>query len=269
MEPEVTAPVLPQWEGADAPFESKIEALDAMKEDRPTPLAPSPYPEHMIDEKGYFNPDYMEYEKYRIIDSIYAREDFQREPAYLQTPPEESSDGDESAAPTPTPAARNSQELALEHQLFFAAHHAPTEGVFAARAQITGTQVLRAQSRVRLTTTDRPADTPGGLPSGTTLWGRVSFGANRVFIRLLHPTDPTLTLEAYDLQDGLRGLYLENSFKGEAANEVLQDVIQDVNIAGLPQINGIKNVFRRSGQKVKVTVLDGHGLILKSKSNAL
>jgi hypothetical protein len=211
----------------------------------------------------------MEYEKYRIIDSIYAREDFQREPAYLHTPPGRSSDGDQSAAPTPTPAARNSQELALEHQLFFAAHPTPTEGDFAAHAQITGTQVLRAQSRVRLTTTDRPADTPGGLPSSTTLWGRVSFGANRVFIRLLHPTDPTLTLEAYDLQDGLRGLYLENSFKGEAANEVLQDVIQDVNIAGLPQINGIKNVFRRSGQKVKVTVLDGHGLILKSKSNAL
>jgi hypothetical protein len=92
---------------------------------------------------------------------------------------------------------------------------------------------------------------------------------NRVFISVVHPRDPTLILEAYDLQDGLRGIYLENSFKGEVGNEVLQDVIQDVNIAGLPQINGIKNVFRRRQQKIKVTVLDGHRLLLKSKSTAL
>ncbi|MCR9228241.1 MAG: hypothetical protein NXH90_12545 [Flavobacteriaceae bacterium] len=26
----------------------------------------------MMDDKGYFNPDYMEYEKQRIIDSVYA-----------------------------------------------------------------------------------------------------------------------------------------------------------------------------------------------------
>jgi hypothetical protein len=104
------------------------------------------------------------------------------------------------------------------------------------------------------------------LAKQTVLWGTVSFGPNRVFIAVTHPQDPTRTLEAYDLQDGLRGIYLENSFRAEAGSEVLQDVIQDVNIAGLPKLDGIKNVFRRRTQKLKVTVLDGHGLLLKSKA---
>lgn len=267
VEPALTAPELPNWEGADAPFESKIKALDALKEARPETPLPSPYPDHMIDEKGYFNPDYMEYEKQRIIDSVYAREHFSREVSFLDAPKGEPVTENIPKGSRPThPPARSAEELALEHQLFFAAQPTAAESRYFARARIAGDHLLRKQSRIQLQTLEEAALQEETLPKNSTLWGTVQFGLNRVFISVLHPTDETQVLEAYDLQDGLRGIYLENSFRAEAGSQLLQDVVQDVNIAGLPQINGIKNVLRRRQQNLKVTVLDGHRLLLKTKS---
>ncbi|WP_088341717.1 conjugative transposon protein TraM [Robiginitalea sediminis] len=266
-EPALTAPGLPNWEGADTPFESKIQALDALKEVRPASELPSPYPDHMIDEKGYFNPDYMEYEKQRIIDSIYAREHFSREAPTLSaseaTPTIVSSTGETPKEQVP---ARTSSDLSLEHQLFFASHPEKADGRYFARARIAGDHLLRKQSRIQIQTLEDVSIGDETLPKNSILWGTVHFGPNRVFISVLHPRDEAQVLEAYDLQDGLRGIYLENSFKAEASREVLEDVVQDVNIAGLPQLTGIKNVFRRRQQNLKVTVLDGHRLLLKSKS---
>ena len=61
---------VPELKEEQNQYETKLEALDAIKEEKEK-TAPSLYSEHMIDEKGYFNPDYMEYEKQRIIDSVY------------------------------------------------------------------------------------------------------------------------------------------------------------------------------------------------------
>jgi len=265
-EPALTTPELPNWEGADTPFESKIQALDALKEARPVTELPSPYPNHMIDEKGYFNPDYMEYEKQRIIDSIYAQEHFSREAPTLlaseATPAIVSSSGETPIEQIPP---RTPSDLSLEHQLFFASHPEEAESRYFARARIAGDHRLRKQSRIQLQTLEEAPLREQTLPKNSILWGTVHFGPNRVFISVLSPEDETEVLEAYDLQDGLRGIYLENSFKAEASSEVLEDVVQDVNIAGLPQLTGIKNVFRRRQQNLKVTVLDGHHLLLKSK----
>src|SRR6056297_3446208 len=66
---------MPDLEENQKTYQSKMEALDAIKEERET-TAPPLYPEHMVDDKGYFNPDYMEYEKQRIIDSVYSHSYF-------------------------------------------------------------------------------------------------------------------------------------------------------------------------------------------------
>lgn len=62
---------MPDLEENQKVYESKMEALDALKEEREV-TAPQIYPDHMVDDKGYFNLDYMEYEKQRIIDSVYS-----------------------------------------------------------------------------------------------------------------------------------------------------------------------------------------------------
>ena len=91
------------------------------------------------------------------------------------------------------------------------------------------------------------------------------FRPNRTLLNITQIDHTPLQWEAFDLQDGLAGLYLENSLREEATQEVVDDMVQDINIAGLPQARGLKSVFQRSQRKQKVTVPDGHRLLLKPK----
>ena len=74
-----------------------------------------------------------------------------------------------------------------------------------------------------------------------------------------------LQLKAYDNADGLEGIYIRNSFRGDVFNEVLGDVIEDINIPGVPQVSGVKKVFQRNNRNIKVTVNNNYKLILKPK----
>ena len=72
-----------------------------------------------------------------------------------------------------------------------------------------------------------------------------------------------VSLKAYDLQDGSEGIYIENSFRAEAKREVVEDLVDDINITGVPQVSGIQKIFQRSNRNVKVTVVNNYKLILK------
>ena len=72
-------------------------------------------------------------------------------------------------------------------------------------------------------------------------------------------------LKAYDLQDGSEGIYVENNLRADATREVIDDLVQDINIAGVPQVNGIKKVFQRDNHNIKVTVTNTYKLILKGQ----
>ena len=74
-----------------------------------------------------------------------------------------------------------------------------------------------------------------------------------------------VSLKAFDLQDGNEGIYVENSFRAEATQEVLGDMVDDVNIAGMPQVSGIKKIFQRNNRHVKVTITNNYKLILKGQ----
>ncbi|MFS4418568.1 conjugative transposon protein TraM [Maribacter sp. 2307ULW6-5] len=266
--PELTQPDLPKWEDAEENFESKKAALDAIKnEQERTP--PSLYDEHMIDDKGYFNPDYMQFEKHRIIDSIYALPNFRGAPS-----------GSNVATPQNTPStedqvdgkevekliSRNSQEIGLDHQQFFStAPNFKTTEKSRIHVRVLGDQVLKKNSRIQLQLVQKVILNGHEIPRNTSVWGRVNFGPNRVFISVVHINHHPVVLEAMDQSDGLTGIYVENSFRSEATQEVLDGVVQDVNVPGLPQINGLRRVFQRSSRSVKVTVLDGHQLFLLPK----
>ncbi|MDF0707666.1 conjugative transposon protein TraM [Flagellimonas okinawensis] len=261
---------MPDLEENQKVYESKMEALDALKEERET-TAPQVYPDHMVDDKGYFNPDYMEYEKQRIIDSVYSTGNLatHREPV---PPLKETSPSKPETEPIqieePLPDSSISvNELALEHQLFFASHpkvleSETTKGIL---VEVDGKQVLRKNSRIRLRLV-KPTTIKGHrFPKYTLLFGTVRFRPNRTILNISQIDHVPLQWEAFDLQDGIAGLYLENSLREEATQEVMDDMVQDINIAGLPQVRGLKSVFQRSQRKQKVTVLDGHRLLLKPK----
>jgi len=261
---------MPDLEENQKVYGSKMEALDAIEEERET-TAPQLYPDHMVDDKGYFNPDYMEYEKHRIIDSVYSTGNLaphrDRVQTLKETPPSEPETEpiqiEEPLSANPMTAS----ELALEQQLFFASHpkipeSETTKGIL---VEVDGKQVLRKNSRIRLRLVEPTMINGHNFPKYTTLFGTVRFRPNRTILNITQIAHVPLQWEAFDLQDGLAGLYLENSLREEATKEIMDDMVQDINIAGLPQVRGLKSVFQRSQRKQKVTVLDGHRLLLKPK----
>lgn len=91
------------------------------------------------------------------------------------------------------------------------------------------------------------------------------FKPNRAVIAIEHIGHKPVKLRAYDLEDGSEGIYIENSFRADARQQLIGDVVDDINVAGVPQVSGIKQLFRRNNRNVKVTVMDGYQLTLKLK----
>jgi len=61
---------VPELEDHAKEYNTKLEALDDLKEVRQT-NAPSIYDERLIDSSGVYDPDLLEKEKQRVVDSIY------------------------------------------------------------------------------------------------------------------------------------------------------------------------------------------------------
>ncbi len=272
---------LPELEQKQKEYETKLEALDDIEEERQVE-APSVYPEHMIDDKGYFNPDYMEYEKQRIIDSIYdgGTLDYeeQRYTHIGESPepiPEQKRDTVDEIDQKDSEVA--AKERALEHQLFFASHpikdNAKNAGHTDAFVQvrIDGTQIARQNYRINLRLSQEATINGKHYPRNTPLFGFVRFQPHRALLEIANIGHDPVQLTAHDLKDGAEGIYVVNTFRATATDEVMGDLVDDINIAGMPDFSGIANtgakglkkIFRQNQQNVKVTLLNDYCLVLK------
>lgn len=257
-------------------YKTKLDALDAIKEERQT-NAPSIYDESLLDSTGVYDPDLMEKKRMRIIDSIYkeGRIDYS-EGTYLEPPTVKVPLGKREADTIPKPDENHVEdqsiemkELGLEHQLFFASN--PMEqpllvnGITDAQilVRVDGTQTVRQHFRLRMRLMEDALINGMKIPRNTAIYGFVSFKPNRVLIAIDHMGHSPVTLAAYDFQDGGEGIYVVNSFRAEAGREVVGDAIDDINIGGVPQVRGIKALFQRDNRQVKVTVMDNYQLMLK------
>ncbi|GAA3554095.1 hypothetical protein GCM10022395_02050 [Snuella lapsa] len=268
---------IPELEDGQKEYHSKIEALDNLKEEREKTV-PSLYPEHMIDDKGYFNPDYMELEKQRIIDSVYSKGrisysekrfrnlDITEAPRKLQSDSVIIMDKREVQDMEPE---LTTKELSLEHQLFFASSPLENENVVSQHTDpfiyvwVDGTQTVRNNYRLQMRLTKEAIINNIKVPKNTPIYGFVSFKPNRTIVEIENINHKPVKLKAFDLQDSSEGIYIENSFRGEARQEVVGDVVDDINIVGVPQVSGIKKIFQRNNRTVKVTITDNYQLILK------
>lgn len=254
-------------------YETKLEALEDLREEREV-NAPSVYDERLLDSTGQYDPELLDKKKRRIIDSIYSRgridygEGNFRQPKvqelYIPRETQESLPPKTEREPPLTP-----QELGLEHQLFFASN--PRENTKQAvgindpmlLVRVDGTQQVRKDQRLRLRLVGDAVVQGKTIPSNTVLYGFVGLSPNRVQLDITHLDGFPVEYRAHDLGDGNEGIYIENSFRAEAGREVAGDVLDDINIGGVPQLRGIKKLFQRDNRRVKVTVLDNYRLILK------
>lgn len=267
----LTQTAVPELDENQKEYKSKLEAIDALKEVRET-NAPSIYDEKNIDSLGFYDPDFMDKEKIRIVDSIYRQnkinytdKSFVVPERYRRKPVEEDSS---TIKKEETIALK---ELGLEHQLFFASNPIvnPTLGMANTDneifVEVDGNQIVKTNYRLRMRLLKDAVINGLKVPRNTPIFGFISFKPNRALIEIENINRQPVSLKAFDLQDGSEGIYVENSFRADATNEVVDDIVGDINIAGVPEVSGIQKVFRKNHRTVKVTVTNNYKLILKPK----
>lgn len=266
--------LIPDLEQEQADFKSKLDAVNALKEVRET-TAPSIYDEKLIDSLGYYDPDLRNKRKERIVDSIYnsGRINY-TENTYrssLVQEPIKNPDTIELLSIEEKLNKTSPEELGLEHQLFYSS--IPQEKAAGGETEssaseyfveVDGDQVVRAGYRLRMRLTEAAIINGMFVPQHTPVYGFVRFQPNRALIVIENINHYPVDLKAYDLQDGSEGIYVVNSMRSDASREVLDDIIQDIDIPGVPQVGGIKQVFQRNNRNIKVTVTNNYKLILKA-----
>ncbi len=253
-------------------YSSKLEAINALKEVKET-NAPSIYDETLIDSAGFYDPDLIDKEKQRIVDSIYnsgriqySKKTYRNDGSIIERNNRVRID---SILPKKEMVI-STQEIGLEHQLFFSSNPSkdPIRNIAETSkmiyAEVAGTQVVKKSSRLRMRLTEDAQINGKLFPKNTPLFGFISFQPNRALIEIENINHQPVKLKAYDFLDGSEGIYIENSLRAEASREVVDDIIQDINISGFPQISGIKKVFQRNNRNIKVTVSNSYKLILKA-----
>nr|WP_293297150.1 conjugative transposon protein TraM [Allomuricauda sp.] len=266
--------LIPDLEENQKEYDSKLDAINDLKEVREN-TAPSIYDEKLLDSTGLYNPNLPELEKQRVVDSIYAANKIQ----YSAKKPNRSNRNrpvQKAVTKIDSSKAKNDQkieakELGLEHQLFFAASPKVDELAVIGNTDETiyvvvdGEQVVKTNSRLRMRLTEAATINGKMMPKNTPVFGFVSFQPNRALVEIENIDHHSTKLKAFDLQDGSEGIYVENNFRAEATNEVVDDVVGNINIPSLPQVGGITRVLRRNNRRVKVTVVNNYRLILKPK----
>lgn len=248
---------IPDLEGSPVEYESKLEAIEAIKEERDI-MAPQLYPDHMVDDKGYFNPDYMEYEKHRIIDSVYRSRSV---PA--KSSPSEKNDAVTAQVRTvaevpntdslEVPVTISIQELALSHQLFFASQ--PRLSIdLGTKAHVDGNQMVKEGHRLAMRLDNDMRINGQRFPRGSRIYGFVTIRPNRVLLDIVRVGEHQVKLKVYDLQDGKEGIYVENQLKGEILESGLDATLGEINVPGIPQVSGIKRIFQRNNRTIKVEI---------------
>lgn len=268
---EIKQTLIPELQQEQGEFKSRYDAVNAIKEVRET-TPPTIYDERFLDSLGYYDPDLRNKQKAKMVDSIITNRYRYGENSYVDDYVEEEYQPKETPEiivekEMPAPSAK---ELGLEHQLFYSSQPQKVETSYAVTpakeilVEVDGNQVVQAGYRLRMRLTEDAVINGLAIPRNTSVFGFISFQVNRAMIEIKNIEHHPVKLKAFDLQDGSEGIYVENSIRSDASREVINDIIQDINVAGVPQVGGIKKVFQRNNRNIKVTVTNNYKLILKS-----
>lgn len=276
---QLQKPEVPELRDQEKQYPTKLDAVNDNKEKREA-NAPSLYNEKLVDSLGKNDIERQQNERRRKADSIFrqrVREDSvqtvaERFSRYSGNRTKAGSQNVDKVEKEVT--SRTIQELALEHQLFFSSNPGRTGsmkealGEFSIPVEVDGEQKVKANSRLQMRIIKDVQIGNLFFPKDGLVFGFVSFKPNRVLISIENIDLKPIQLKAFDLEDGSEGIYVENTFRAEASEELANNVVQDIQIPGTPQIRGIKQVFQRTNRNVKVTVRNNYKLLLKFKTNS-
>jgi hypothetical protein len=270
---ELKSTLVPELQQEQEDFKSKLDAVNALKEVRET-TTPSIYDEKHLDSMGYYDPEFPQREKGRILDSIYQHSSSNYAEYGFQNEYEEGiwdTEFYEETNDTPPPeASPNPKEMGLAHQLFYATapeveiQNPKTYSDDDILVEVDGDQVVQAGYRLKMRLTENALINNINFPTNTPVYGFISFQPNRALIEIENIAHYPVKLKAYDLQDGSEGIYVENNIRADASKEVIGDIIQDINVAGVPQVGGLKQLFQRNNKNIRVQVTNNYKLILKT-----
>ncbi|MEN8185499.1 MAG: conjugative transposon protein TraM [Bacteroidota bacterium] len=263
---------IPELQDEQEEYSSKLDAINDLKEIQKR-NAPSIYDERLLDSSGVFDPDLLDKEKQRIVDSIYNQgrinytESRYRRTPKTSLPPFKKSTND---------SIKNFQENSTKrikesHQSFFISvpkdenQNTNKETDEFIPVVVSGEQMVKTHSRLRLRLTETATINNRLIPKNTYLYGFVSFKPNRVMIHITNIQNKSVSLKAFDLQDGNEGIYAVNNFKIDVSKAIVGDVVDNINIPGIPSVDVFKNVFQRSNRNTKVTITNNYKLLLKQK----
>ncbi|WP_286760583.1 conjugative transposon protein TraM [Salegentibacter sp. UBA1130] len=266
-EKKISNPDVPALIGESEEYQSRMEAVNQLREERDR-VPPSLYPDMDFEAYEPYDPYLGENEKTKLMDSILKSGP---EPDEYHFEPVTSSfkEKDTSGITSVIKSTNSPDHIPGEGHLefFFVSKDQKSisleDSSARFRVSVNGDQVVRKDERLELRTIDPIKIGKDSLASNSLIYARSGFRANRLLLELTGNSIPGGKLVAYDLTDGLEGIYIENSFRSQATTEVLDDVIQDINISGVPQVRGLKAIFQRDNRNVKVKVLHQHQLILK------
>ncbi|PQV51467.1 uncharacterized protein DUF3714 [Jejuia pallidilutea] len=272
---ELKQTLVPELKQEQEDYSTKLDAINDLKEVKES-NAPSIYDEKFIDSLGYYDPNLIEKEKQRIVDSIYRYGKINYTENQYRNPNSKfaiAKPKDRDSVIHEVDLSVEAREIGLEHKLFFASNPqtnprfniVTTDSVI--RVTVDGNQTVRTNYRLRMRLIKDALINNRIVPKNTPIYGFISFKPNRVLIEIENILHQVVKLKAFDLQDGSEGIYIENSFRADAKREVIEDVVDDINIAGVPQVNGVKRIFQRSNRSVKVSVVNNYKLILKASLN--
>ncbi|WP_232520972.1 conjugative transposon protein TraM [Flagellimonas nanhaiensis] len=261
---------VPTLEEQQKEYSSKLEAVNDVKEEKEK-TAPSVYSETDIDSTGLYDPDLEEKRRQKLVDSIYRHGRIN----YTQVPEKVVPNGYQMGIKSRAPSkneVRETRDFSQAHAAFFNSAptitnpetelESPSNDAFII-VEVNGEQTVRQDERLELRLAVDAEIAGRIVPRNTLVYGFVTFQPNRVLLNITNIEHQKVSLKAYDLLDGNEGIYIRNSFRAEAQREVLDDVVQDINVPGMPQVGGIKQVFRRNNRNVRVTVHNQYQLILK------
>ncbi|MDN3594370.1 conjugative transposon protein TraM [Zunongwangia endophytica] len=280
-------PNIPALKDPENGFDSRREAVDQLKEKKPSTV-PSLYDE--IEETSDSLPYETTIHAQQQKDNIYSNEEMRNQQGWTMDSWsfQEQAEDTLSAVEIPSTATGNvslekrlksdtdssaisksrQQEIRLRQEALFSYNHVNTHiaentMISPIPVAVSKTQKVQSNSRVELYLLREIQFKGNVYPAFTPIYGFVSLGPNRVFLRITNIKGDPVSLSAYDLQDGNEGIYVVNNFRAEASREILDDVIQDINIPSVPQVGGLKNLFRKHNRNIKVTIANHYRLFLK------
>ena len=267
---------VPKLEDDQKEYDSKLDALNDLKEVRET-NAPSIYDERLLDSTGVYDPDLLDKKKMQMVDSIYQQGQIRYSdrtfeninPRYKPSKPSIKKEKDTTDAIVEKETNVEAKERALEHQLFFASHPIENDDLNSKNTdefiyvRVDGTQTVKTNYRLQMRLLKDATVYGQRYSKNTPIYGFVDFKPNRTIIDIENINHQPVKLKAYDFQDGSEGIYIENSFRAEVTNEIVGDMVDDIDITGVPQVSGFKKIFQRNHKNVKVTITDNYKLILR------